>query len=305
MSGNPIQDFVTQIASQLAAGTVTSVWSKVKAWIAQRRPAAQSIVTQFEQNPAQHTEALRDVLRELAFVEDPEGHAMLSAVLAHSAISQSASGQYVVQVGGNVRDVHVGATPADVGRHEVAQRSGPARQPIGVNVWQQLREQREASDDECLCIEEQHVMGARVEGWQEVTLPGPGGVPDRLLVVDDGHALGVPMYRSFSWKGLNRTAQRMLVRAVKAAGVLEHFQSAHLDFVRLPGAGRTYVFRGITASSALGVLARRGFVKAKPRSDVLYDVIDDGRRVADALLRARDDAWLDEPNPDCEEGWLS
>lgn len=305
MSGNPIQDFVTQIATQLAAGAVTSVWSKVKAWIAQRRPAAQSIVTQFEQNPAQHAEALRDVLRELGFVEDPEGHAMLSAVLAPSAISQTASGQYVVQVGGNVRDVHVGATPADVGRHEIAQTSGPVRQPISVNTWQQLREQHEASDDECLCIEEPHVMGARVEGWQEVTLPGPGGISDRLLVVEGGRALGVPMCRSFPWKGLNRTAQHMLVRAVKAAGVLEYFQSAHLDFVRLPGAGRMYVFRGITASSALGVLARRGFVKSKPRSDVLYDVTDDGRRVADVLVRARGEAWLDEPNPDCEEGWLS
>jgi hypothetical protein len=305
MSGDPLQDFVAQIAAQLTAGAATSVWSKVKAWIAQRRPASQSVVAQFEQDPAKHAKALTDVLRLLRFAEDPEGRTILSAVVTSSSISQTASGRFVVQVGGNVGEVHLGAALPDTPHHEIAQPSGLVRHPIGVDVWQRLREQHEADDDECLYIKEQHVMGARVEGWQEVTLPGPGGVPDRLLVVDGGGTLGVPMYRSFPWKGLNRTAQRMLVRAVKAAGVLEHFQSAHLDFVRMPGAGRTFVFRGITASSALGVLARRGFVKSKPRSDALYDVTDDGRRVADALVRARGEAWLDERNPDCEEGWLS
>ena len=305
MLGDPLQDFVTQIVAQLTAGAVTSVWSKVKAWVAQRRPAAQSVIAQFEQDPVEHAKALTDMLRQLRFVEDPEGNALLSATVNSSSISQTASGRYVVQVAGNVGEMRVGAVLPDARHREIQQPSGPVRLPIDISVWQQLREQHVADDEECLYIEEQRVMGSRVEGWEEVTLPGPGAIPDRLIVVDGGRALGVPMYRSFPWKGLNRTAQRMLVQAVKAAGVLEHFQSARLEFVRIPGAGRMYVFRGITASSALGVLARRKLVTSKPRSDVLYDVTDDGRRVAEALRSTRGEAWLDEHNPDCEEGWLS
>ncbi len=296
MSTDPVRDFAQQLAVQLASGAVTGVWARVKEWIARRRRSA-PIVAQFEREPKVFAPDLADLLRQLQFDIDPDGRMILADGLT-PAVSQTASGHFVVQVGGDVGAIHM-APPAP---QPTATRS--VRERIGLDIWGELQRRHEAEDDACVYVPEERVAMARLEGWREMVLPpGPGHTIDRLIVVDREQTLGVPMYRPLPWKGLTRTAQRMLACIVRGKGSADHFQASNLDIVRVHMDHRMYGFWEVPGGTALALLVRSKFVR--PHGEVLYYLTDDGRRTGEALLRVRGDAWLDEPNPHCREGWLS
>jgi hypothetical protein len=294
LSADPLQDFVKQLAVAATTGALPGIWAKLKQWLVRRRPAS-PVLAQFEHDPAGHASELVQILHELHFGEDPEGRSILREGLSMHAVSQTASGNLVIQAGRDIGAIHT-TVPA----------AGPTRVRIGVDAWNLLQRQHEAADEKYVCVPEERAAMARVEGWQEITLPGPGQTIDRLIVVDGSQTIGVPMHRPLPWKDLSLTARRMLGRVVRGNGSLDHFQAADLDVIRVHYSGRMYGFgyRNMAGALALSELVQpnRQFFTQR---GVLYFLTDEGRRVGETLLRAYGDAWLNRPNPDCQEGWIS